>query len=171
VPCGRAQVRTCPVPRAATRARRAPCGSRPRRRAAPRRPPRASPFRTWRPTLPTRGAATTSPAATMRTSTPTRSAPAPLTHSCCAPPPPPVRRRTPMCARMHTGPYRSTARVCSDVRVLHGTQRVLKGTHTVPRIPSNQSNSLGLGRQQGLHTCVEPIGVRLVWDGTTIAYE
>jgi hypothetical protein len=97
VRCRRAQARTCPVPRAATSARRAPCGSRPRRRAAPPRPPRARPrvrrrrSLSWRPPLPTRGAATTPPP--MRGSTPTQSAPAPLPPGCCAPhSPPPVRR-------------------------------------------------------------------------------
>jgi hypothetical protein len=45
--CGRAQVRTCPV--TDTSARRGRCGSRPRRRAAPRPPPRARPsgVRDW----------------------------------------------------------------------------------------------------------------------------
>ena len=66
------QVLTCPVPPAATSARRAPCGSR-------------------RPALTTRGAATTS-APTMRTSTTTRSAAAALAPSCFAlPSSPPVR--------------------------------------------------------------------------------
>jgi hypothetical protein len=91
VRCCRAQARTCPAPRAATRARRAPCGSRPRRRAAPPLPPRARPLLAWRPALSTRGAATTTPLLTLRASTPTRAAPAALLPRCCAPPSPPVR--------------------------------------------------------------------------------
>jgi hypothetical protein len=91
----RAQARTCPSTPEATRARRAPRGSRPRRRAAPRRPPRARILGlsslSWRPDLTPRGAATTS-SITMRTSTRTRSAPATLAHSCCAPHSRPVRR-------------------------------------------------------------------------------
>jgi hypothetical protein len=113
VPCCRAQARTCPVLRAATIARRAPCGSRPRRRAAPRPPPRARPFRPWRPKLATHGAATSGPP-TMRTSTPTRSALAPLTHSCCAPPSPPVRQlRSTMRARVHTSARAAALRACA----------------------------------------------------------
>ncbi len=88
--CRRAQARTSPETGAATSARRAPRGSRPRRRAAPQWPPRAKPRGRLScfPTLLGRGAATTTSTAT-RPSTPTRSAPETLTTSCCAPP---VRR-------------------------------------------------------------------------------
>jgi hypothetical protein len=92
VRCRRAQAHMCSDPDTATSARRAPCGSRPRRRAAPLSPPRA---RLWcrlllRPPLPTRGAAThTTP--TLRTSTPTPSVRATNSPSCCAPPSAPVR--------------------------------------------------------------------------------
>jgi hypothetical protein len=111
--CCRAQARTCPAPRAATSARRAPCGSRPRRRAALPPPPRARPCRrlrlSWGPTLPSRGAATT-PAPTMRSSTRTRSAPECPATSCCAPhSPPPVRHRAPRRGTCAFAP----ARVCA----------------------------------------------------------
>jgi hypothetical protein len=112
------QVGTCPVPRAATRARRAPCGSRPRRRAAPPPPPRARLLGRlpWTPT--TRGAATSGPPTTVRTSTPTRSAPATLPPGCCAPPSPPVRRRTaPQFARVCTARYsRASRAVCMIIK-------------------------------------------------------
>jgi hypothetical protein len=104
VPCCRAQARTCPVPRAAMSARRASCGSRPRRGAAPRRPPRARPRGRLSsgPTPHPRGAAPTGLGETLRSLMPTRSAPATLTHNCCAPPPsPPVRRTGRMCGSLY----------------------------------------------------------------------
>jgi hypothetical protein len=48
------------------------------------------------------------------------------------------RRR---CARACTGACSGTARVCSDVRVLTGYSKVLKGTHTVPRNLPRTSNA------------------------------
>jgi hypothetical protein len=127
VRCCRAQARTCPVPRAATSARRAPCGSRRRPRAAPPPPPRARPRGlrcplSWTPTLTPRGAATTGPATTGRGTTPTRSAPATLAHSCCAPHSRPVRRQraaaAPRAQRVHRRhrPRVPTPRAC----VIHG---------------------------------------------------
>ncbi len=124
--CCCAQVRTWLVPRAATSARRAPGGSRPRRRAAPQWPPRARPRRRLfgGPTLPSRGAASTTPAA-MRTSTPTRSAPATLTTSCCAPPLSPPVRRCRTARGTHMVLIRYSKGTQRDSR--NGTERVLKG--------------------------------------------
>jgi hypothetical protein len=45
------------------------------------------------------------------------------------------------CARACTGACSGTARVCSDVRVLTGYSKVLKGTHTVPRNLPRTSNA------------------------------
>ena len=95
VRCAQVQVRTCPVFRAATSVRRAPRGSRPRRSAGPRPPPRARERLrlSWRHRTDIRRAAI-SGRLLMRTSTLTRSAPARNSQSRCAPPsPPPVRRR------------------------------------------------------------------------------
>ena len=46
-----------------------------------------------------------------------------------------------MSARVRTGVCSGTARVCSDVRVLTGYSKVLKGTHTVPRNLPRTSNA------------------------------
>ncbi len=162
--CCRAQARTCPVTGAATRARRAPCGSRPRRRAAPRPLPRA---RLWAPRhtlsckvlyMTSRGAATTTPAATMRTLTPTLSAPAGVATSRFAPPSRPVRRRAlhvalcgavgtvGPCGRVSTPQYSQRATVLSTATGWRGSQR---------------------RTWRSLRGGVGPTGVRLVRCGTT----
>ncbi len=128
--CGRAQARTCPVSWAATSARRAPGGSRPRRSAAPRPPPRARPRirRSWGPSLAPRGAATT-PSATTHSSTRTRSATAALATSCCAPPSRPVRcraRRFALCGDCRYGramwqsEYSAVLTACCSALYSHG---------------------------------------------------